>query len=100
MLHQLQFIAFLYFRHPLTDGRQASVSRLKTTPSIPTDAHDSHSRTVAGPAADGHSAHGAKSRRAVNTDFSVGHSPAARAAPAPRRANRFRSCSKDSRCRA
>lgn len=93
----------------------ASVSRLKTTPSIPTVAQDSHSRTVSGSVVDGHSAHGAKSRWAPNPDSSAArrreyghpvvtvpdslsrsnatkwaaHSSAARSAPAPRRASRF-----------
>jgi hypothetical protein len=44
---------------------------LKTTPSILTDTHDSHSRTVSGSVVDGHSAHGAKSRRAAHTDSSA-----------------------------
>jgi len=47
------------------------VTRLKTMPSIPTDAHVSHSRTVSGSVVDGHSAHGATSRRAANRDSSA-----------------------------
>lgn len=45
-----------------------SPSLLKTTPSIPIDAHVSHSRTTSASVVDGHSAHGADSRREANTD--------------------------------
>ena len=48
-----------------------SSSLLKTIRSIPTDAHVSHSRTVSASVVDGHSAHGAMSRRASNTDSSA-----------------------------
>ncbi|WP_330293443.1 hypothetical protein [Streptomyces sp. NBC_00576] len=41
------------------------------TPSIPTDAHASHSRTTSASVVDGHSAHGTDSRRAANTDSSA-----------------------------
>ncbi|GHA70049.1 hypothetical protein GCM10010345_86860 [Streptomyces canarius] len=49
-------------------NRPAPSAGAKTTPSTPADAHDSHSRTVSGSVVDGHSAHGAKSRRVANTD--------------------------------
>nr|WP_303708628.1 hypothetical protein [Kutzneria buriramensis]WKX05995.1 hypothetical protein Q4V64_00190 [Kutzneria buriramensis] len=44
---------------------------MKTTPSIPTDAHVSHSCTTSASVVDGHSVHGAMSRRAANTDCSA-----------------------------
>ncbi|MFD0378716.1 hypothetical protein, partial [Streptomyces sp. NPDC127112] len=44
---------------------------MKTTPSIPTDAHVSHSRTVYASVVDGHSTHGAANRRSANTDSSA-----------------------------
>lgn len=40
-------------------------------PSIPTDAHVSHSRTTSASVVDGHSARGADSQRAANTDSSA-----------------------------
>ncbi|MFF3663540.1 hypothetical protein [Streptomyces olivochromogenes] len=61
----------LYFCQPLTEGRWASASLLKITPSIPPDAQVSHSRTTSASVVDGHSAHGADSRRAANTDSSA-----------------------------
>ncbi|AMW08150.1 hypothetical protein A4E84_00475 [Streptomyces qaidamensis] len=61
VLWQMQFILFLYFRDPRTAGSYTPSSRLKSTPSIPTDAHVSHSRTVSGSVVDGHSTHGAGS---------------------------------------
>ncbi|MFD4878564.1 hypothetical protein ACFWOB_35060 [Streptomyces sp. NPDC058420] len=41
---------------------------MKSKPSMPTDVQVSHSRRVSGSVVDGHSAHGADSRRAANTD--------------------------------
>ncbi|MFD5569462.1 hypothetical protein [Streptomyces cadmiisoli] len=41
---------------------------MKSTPSIATDVHVSHSRTVSGSVADGHSAHGADNRGAAKMD--------------------------------
>lgn len=61
----------LYFCHPRTAGSYTLSSRSKSTPSIPTDAHVSHSRTVSASVVDGHRAHGADRRRAVNTDSSA-----------------------------
>ncbi|WUS44193.1 hypothetical protein OG213_06855 [Streptomyces mirabilis] len=44
---------------------------MKTTPSIPADAHVSHSRAVSSWVIDEHSAHGADIWWAANTDSSV-----------------------------
>ncbi|MER6735679.1 hypothetical protein [Streptomyces puniciscabiei] len=84
---------------------------MKTTPSIPTDAHGSHSRTVSGSVVDGHRTHKADvggrrtgtqarscsagtchpvvsardSRSRSNATKCAGHSTASRPALAPRR---------------
>lgn len=120
---RLRRLARLVLLPPRTEGRYGSSNRLKNTPSVPTDAHVSHSRTVSASVVDGHSAHGADSRRAANTDSSAarrrrygqpvvsvpdsrsrsnatkwaGHSLAARTALAPRRASLSCSRSKASR---
>ncbi|MFJ3206068.1 hypothetical protein [Streptomyces sp. NPDC086989] len=44
---------------------------MKTTPSLPADAHVSHSRTGSALVVDGHSTHGVDSRRPANTASSA-----------------------------
>jgi hypothetical protein len=68
----------LYFRHPRTAGSYTLSSHLKSRPSIPTDAHVSHSRTVSGSVVDGHNAQGADSRREAKHGLERGSAPPVR----------------------